>query len=104
MAVHALPKNQRLLEIASAVALHTFHLSVLAQQWVPGLGVIEFLADRRHRNLFPAADVVTGLATLRGKTAMMRIAVAVRALLERDPGIARLIVRSGRMALLAGHL
>lgn len=46
---------------------------------------------------------MTGLAALR-KRAAMRVAVAIRALPERDAGVARLLVRTGRVALLARNL
>ena len=46
---------------------------------------------------------MTGLAALR-KRAAMRIAVAICALPERDAGVARLLVGTGSVALLARNL
>lgn len=47
---------------------------------------------------------MAGLATLFHETGAMRIAVAVRTLAERQADVARLVVRSRSMALLASHL
>lgn len=46
MTIHALLKDQRLLEISVRVALHTLHRGMLAQQRVFGGRVIEALTDR----------------------------------------------------------
>lgn len=46
---------------------------------------------------------MAGLAALR-ETAPVRIAVAIRTLTETNSGVARLVVRSWRVAFLTSHL
>ena len=103
VAVHALRECQRLLEVASCVALRALHFSMLPQERVLGLRVIEALIDRGRRDPLPTTRVVAGLASLR-EAAFMRIAVAIGALAEGQSHEARLVVRSWRMTFLTGHL
>ena len=84
MAVHALGKSQGLLEISIGMALRASDAGVLPFQGKFCFGMIEAFIYRVQRNLFPSAGVVAGLATLR-EAAMMRIFVAVRALVKRNP-------------------
>ena len=103
MAIGALLKRQRLLKVTAAMALDTTHVRVLPQQRVLGFGMIEELCDRRRRDFFPAARVVAGLTAL-SEASFVRIGVTVRALIERDTDISRLVIRSRRMTLLASDL
>jgi hypothetical protein len=104
MAVHAALKGNRLFKVAAAVTLHAFHSLMFPKQRVFGLGVIKVLIERCRRNPLPTAGVVAILATLLGKTSMVWIRVAIGTLAEGYSDIARLIVGSGRVALLAGYL
>ena len=103
VAVHALREYQRLLEVAVGVALSAVHTHMLPLQRKLRLGVIKALVDCLQRNLFPAAGVVTGLATL-GEAAVMRILVAVGTLTEWNADVLRLSVGSVGVALGALHL
>ena len=103
VAVHALREYQRLLEVAVGVALSAVHTHMLPLQRKLRLGVIKALVDCLQRNLFPAAGVVTGLATL-GEAAVMRILVAVGTLIEWNADVLRLSVGSVGVALGALHL
>jgi len=103
VAVHALLKNQRLLEVAAAVALQTVDTHVFAKQRKFSPGVVEALIERLHRDLFPPAGVVAGLASLH-ETAAMRIVVAVSTLRKSDSRVPRLVVGARGVALLAGDL
>src|SRR5581483_11344194 len=97
VAVHALRENQRLLEISAGVATQTINAGMFALQRKLRFGVIEALADRSGRNPLPSAGVVARLATLLRESAVVRIAVTVRALCKRQPGIPRLVVDAGRV-------
>ena len=103
MAIHALLEGKGLLEISTGMALRAVDTDVLSQQRKLRLGVVEVLVYTLHRNLFPSAGGVTGLAALR-ETAAVRIRVAVRALVEGNPDILRFTVGSIRMTLRALHL
>lgn len=59
MAVHALGKDQRFLEIAARVALSAIDTRVLSFQRELRFRVIEMLVHRLQRNLLPASRVVT---------------------------------------------
>ena len=102
VAVGALRERNRLLEITAAVTLNAADRGVFSQQRKLGFRVIEFLVQPR-RKFLPSAGVVTGLASLR-KSAVVRIAMAISALAERNAGVARLIVRTRRVAFFAGNL
>jgi len=103
VAVHALLESQGLFEISSRVALRTLHRSMLAEQRIFGFRVVETLIDRLGRHPLPSAGIVARLAAL-GEASVMRIGVTIGAFTERDSGVERFIVRSGRMTLLAGDL
>src|ERR1700692_1917602 len=75
VAIHALRKNQRLLEIAVRVALGAIHTGMFSFERKLRLRVVKTLIHRRDRNLLPARRAVAGLAALR-KTPAMRIFVA----------------------------
>jgi len=104
VAVEAVLKSQRLLEIAARVATQTIHRLVLSFQWIFRFGVIEALIYRCQRDSFPTGGVVARLAGLLRKAAVMRIGVAICAGVECQPHVARLVVRAGRMTLRACHL
>lgn len=102
VAVGTLREGNRLLEITAAMTLNAAHRSVFPEQRELGLRVIEFFVQA-GRKLLPSAGVVTGLATLR-KSAVVWIAMAIRALAKRNARVTRLVVRTRRVALLACHL
>ena len=101
--IHAPGKKQSLLEVAVGVALGAVHAEMLSFQRILRLRVVKALIHRGERNLLPARGAVAGLATL-GETAMMRILVAIRALVEWDSCISRFVVRARAMALGAFNL
>ncbi len=86
------------------MALQTAYRLVFAEQRVLGLGMIEILADGLQRHALPAAGVVAGLARLFAEAALVRIGVAIIAFPECQADVARFIVRSWSVALLASHL
>jgi len=92
-----------LLEVSGGMALHALYAGVFALQRVFRSGVVERLADGGCRHPLPPRSVVTGLATLR-EASVVRIGMAVRTLAEGNPGVARLIVRARRVALLAAYI
>ena len=103
VAVHALLEYQGLFEISVRVALGTIHSRVLALQRELGLRMVEALVDRLQRNLLPPARTVAGLAALR-EAPVMRVFVAIGALVKRNAHVLRLAVWSIGMALGALHL
>lgn len=103
MAVHALGKDERLLEIAVDVALRAIDRGMLSFQRKLCFGVIEALIHVLQRDFLPATGVVTRLTGLR-ETAVMRVLVAVGALVEWDADVLRLALRSVDVALRALHL
>lgn len=103
MAIHALLEGEGFLEISAGVALRAIDADVFAQQRKLRFRVVEVLVDTLHRDLLPSAGGVASLAAL-GEAAAVWILVAVRTLIERDPGILRFPVGSIRMALRALHL
>ncbi len=74
------------------------------QQRVFGLAVIEVLGQPGLGDALPAAGVVTGLAALLTEAATVGIGVTIGTFPKRQSLVARLIVRSGRVALLASDL
>lgn len=103
VAIHTLREEQRPLEVATGVTLHAIHARMFSEQRIFGLGMIEVLADRSHRNLLPAPGVMAGLAALR-KASPVRVAMAIRALIEGDSDVARFVVGSGCVTFLAGYV
>jgi len=103
VAIHALLKSQRLLEVAAAVAQNAIDRRMLSQQRVLGFGVIEAFAYCLDRNLLPSAGLVARLAAL-GEAPVMRITVAIHAPREENPDISWLVVGPRRVALLTGYL
>ncbi len=101
MAVHALGKDERLLEIPADVAFGATDFAVLAQQRVLRLGMIEVLIESTGRDLLPSAGIVTSLASLL-EAAVMRVRVTIGAFAKRNSGVARLFVGAKRMAFGAG--
>lgn len=65
--------------------------------------MVEALIHCLQRNLLPSRGTVARLAGLR-ETAMVRIAVAVRALIKLDPGVLRFAIGSIGVTLCALHL
>lgn len=103
MAIHALLKGQRFLEVAAAVTLNAVDGRVLAQQGIFCFRVVETLADRYRGDLLPPAGVMAGLATLR-KTSTMWIGVTIGTQRKRDPGVTGFVVGSRRVAFQTGDL
>ena len=103
VAIHALLERQRLLEIAIGVALRAIDAGVLAFERKLRLRVVEALVHRLQRNLLPSARAVARLAALR-EAAVVRIFVAIGALVERNAHVLRLAVRAVGVALGALHL
>jgi hypothetical protein len=103
VAVHTLLECQRLLEISVSVALSTIDSGVLALQRELGLGVVEALVHTLQRNFLPCIRVVARLAALR-KAPVVRVLVAIGALVERNTRVLRLAVSSIHVALGALHL
>ena len=102
MAVGAFREGNRLFEIPAAVALNATDRGVFSEQRELGFRVIKLLVQTR-RKLLPSAGVVTRLASLR-KSAVVRIAMAIRTLPKGNAGVTRLVIRTGRVALFACHL
>jgi hypothetical protein len=98
MTIHALLKSQRLLKVAIDVALSAIHNDVFSFERKLRLRMIKALVYPAKRNLFPTTSAVARLASLR-KTPAMRISMTIRALIESDSRVSRLIIRSRRMAL-----
>jgi hypothetical protein len=96
--IHALLKSQRLLKVAIDVALGAIYADVLSFERKLCRRMIKALVYPTKRNLFPTTSAVARLASLR-KTPAMRILMTIRALIESDSRVSRLIVWSRRMAL-----
>lgn len=101
--IHAFLESQRLLKVPIGMALRAVHIDVLAFERILRLRVVEALADRLQRDFFPPARAMTRLATLR-EAAVVRVFVAIRALVERDANILRFAISAVRVALGALHL
>lgn len=102
MAIGALGECQGLLEVSSHVTLRAIYCRVFAEQRELGFRVIEILAQDGCRDLLPTGRAVARRAALRER-AFMRIGVAIRAFLESQTRITRLVVWTRSMALLASH-
>lgn len=103
VAVHAFLKSQRLLEIAACMALRALDSRMFPQQWIFSLGMIEILIQRSCADPLPAARVMAGLAALR-EASVVWVAMAIGALSKGNPDITGLVVWTGSVAFLAGHL
>lgn len=103
VAIHALRKDQRLLEVTVGMALGAIQGEMFSLQRIFCLGVVEALVHGSDRNLLPSRSVVAGLAALREASAM-RIFVAVRALVEGNAHVSRFAVFSIDVALRALNL
>ena len=79
--VHALGKDHRFFEVPIGVALGAVHVDVLSLERKLCPGVVKALIHRAERNLLPARSAVAGLAPL-GETSVVRILMAIRALIE----------------------
>jgi len=101
--VGALGECHRFLEISVRVALRTINRRVFAFQRIFRLGVIEAFVHGLQRNLLPPRGAMTGRTSLR-ETPVVRILVAVGALVEGDTHVLRLTIGSVGMALRALHL
>lgn len=101
VAINTLAKGQRLLEIASSVAVAAADFDVRSQE-----GVFRFRMVELHRGIhfFPARRRVAGLARSL-ESPLVRIGVAVNAGAEFDPSELHRFIGAGReVALFAGHL
>lgn len=96
--IDAFRKNQRFLKVPIRVALRAVHSRMFSIERELCFRMVEALIHRAERNLLPTRGAVAGRAALR-KTSTMWVFVAVRAQVERDTRIARLVVRARRMAL-----
>lgn len=103
MAIRTLLESERFFEIAALVAREAIDALVFSDEGILGFGVIEFLVYVLERNPLPAGSAVTGLAGLR-KTSLMRIGMALSALAEHKADVARLVIRTRRVTLLANNL
>lgn len=101
VAVGALGECQRFLEVALSMTEHAIHGLVLADQWIFGFGVVKALRESGGLHALPTASGVTGLAALLLEAAVMRIAVAIRALAKLQACPSRLVIDPRGMALLA---
>jgi len=101
MAICALGKGQRLLEISSSVAVATTNFYMRSQKRVFCFRMVE-LHGGIH--FFPAGSRVAGFARSL-QSALVRVGMAIDASFEFDPGILHRLVGAGRkMALLASDL
>lgn len=101
MAIRALGKGQRLLEIASGVAVAASNFQMHSQKRIFCFRVVEL---HRRTHFFPAGRRMAGFARS-FERALMRIGVAGNAGIELDPGELHRLFGAGReVALLAGHL
>src|SRR5215469_2978644 len=103
VAVGALGKRDRFFKVSAGVALGAIDRSMLAFKRELRLGVIEMRAHCLQRDLLPTAGAVAGGTTLR-ETAVVRIFVAIRALIERNSSVLRLAIRTVDVALRALYL
>lgn len=92
-------RNSRF-EIAILMAAHAGHIRMLALQRKLRLRVVELGGEAR---LLPRRRCVTGIAAWLER-AFVRIAMAVRAVCELEPRVARLTVSPRRVATLAQHI
>lgn len=101
MAIRALGKGQRLLEIASGVAVAASNFQMHSQKRIFCFRMVEL---HRRIHFFPTGRRVAGFARSL-KSALVRIGVARDAGVKFDPGEFHCLVGAGReVALLAGHL
>jgi len=104
VAIHALRKLQRLLEIAAQVTRNALGGLVLAEQREPRFGMVERLIQARTDDALPTGCRVAGLAGLLREAAFVGVAVAVVAFRKWQADVTWLIVGTGGVALLAFHL
>ena len=101
MAVCALSEGQRLLEIASGVAIAATDFQVHPQKRVFCFRMVEL---HRRIHFFPAGRRMARF-TSSLESALVRVRVAIGAAIEFDPGELHRLVGAGReMALLARYL
>ena len=101
MAIRALGKGQRLLEIASGVAVAATNFQMHSQERIFCFRMVEL---HRRIHFFPACRHMAGFARSL-KSALVRIGVARDAGVKLDPGELHRLFGAGReVALLAGHL
>ena len=101
VAIDALRKGHRLLEIPFGVAVLATHFQMHAHQRIFGFGMVEL-----HRRIyfFPACCGVAGFARPL-ESPLVRIRVAIDAGVKFHPRVLHRLVRTGReVAFLAGHL
>jgi len=103
VAIGTLGEGDFFFEISALVAGGAVDGGVLAKQRIFGFGMVEVFVHSRQRDFLPSRCGVAGLATLR-EFSVVKIGVAIGALAEREPGVARLAVVAGLVALLAFHL
>lgn len=103
MAIRALFKCQRFLEVSTLMALRARNFHVFSQERILRLGMVKSLAYCRNGNLLPSTCVVARLASL-GEAALVRVGVAIRALGKGQADEPRFVVGAGCVALLASDL
>ncbi len=103
VAVHALLKTERLIEIAAAVALHTFDGGVLAAKRKLGFGMVEALIESDRHDPVPARGAMAGFASLR-EGATVGIGMTGGTFGESNSRVTRLPVTPRSVAFLAGNL
>src|SRR5512135_2593181 len=101
MAICALGKGQRFLEIASSVAVAATHFQMHSQERVFCFRMVEL---HRRIHFLPTGRRMAGFARSL-ESALVRVRVATSAGIEFDPGELHRLVGTGReMALLTRYL
>jgi len=103
VAIAALRKGQRLLEISALVARLARYFQMLPNQRIFCLRVVKLLAHRSRVDLLPTRRVMARLARPL-EFSLVRICVTGVASIKRQSFVPRLAVRTRRVALLALHL
>jgi hypothetical protein len=103
VAIRALLKCQRFLEVPSCVTPYALHIGMFPKQRKLRLGMIKRAIHLRRYRPVPACGGVTGLARLR-KTSAMRISMTIAAAAKPNSGVAQLFIGPRSVTLLAGNL
>lgn len=100
VAVSAGVMRNRRFEIAALVTAYARNIDMLALQREVCFGVVEFLGEAR---LLPGGCGVARVATLL-ECPLVRVPMAVGAVCELEPGVARLVISAGRVTALAKYV